>query len=274
MTEEMEDAPERDEYLGTRPELFERYWAQQSATEGWFSRGAAAVFDCLLGLQSRLDVSGNTLEIGVWQGRSAALIALHTRPAGEGCVLVDKFMQREVLDSTLARSGLKVGGSLSLLPVDSRILHNRPLARTGFHSFRWIHIDGEHTARTLTSDLELAHRLLSDKGVVAIDDFFSFMYPQLTEAVFRFLRERPYDFTLFLGGYNKAYLARPFFATRYRQYCHRDLMDELEARGVQATLHKTTIPSEMDCYGLTPRRPDGVRFRGPDWDQRPPGYSG
>ena len=45
-------------------------------------------------------------------------------------------------------------------------------------SFRWIHIDGEHTGQAVANDLAIAHDLLADDGIICIDDFFSPAYPQ------------------------------------------------------------------------------------------------
>ncbi len=55
------------------------------------------------------------------------------------------------------------------------------------HSFRWIHVDGDHKAQTVENNLRLASQLLAEKGIICVDDFFNPRYPQLTYAVHEFL---------------------------------------------------------------------------------------
>ena len=53
-------------------------------------------------------------------------------------------------------------------------------------SFRWIHIDGEHTGQAVGNDLAIAHELLADDGIICIDDFFNPAYAQVSAASFPF----------------------------------------------------------------------------------------
>ena len=101
--------------------------------------------------------------------------------------------------------------------------------------------------------------------MLVVDDFFSWLYPQVTEAVLRYVSQFPDDFTLFLCGYNKAYLARTHFAHRYLAFCAEQLPEALTARGLETTVAKTTYPSEMNTFGVGPVFQDLTR-RGPDWE--------
>ncbi len=247
-------------------EAFERYLAIHTDTEGWFAEEAAAAWDALLAFQRRRGQAGNLLEIGVWHGKSAALLALHTDFSRETCVLVDRYMNDPVVESTLDRARPDWREAVNLVRIDSARLVVDPLVVEGFASFRWIHIDGEHSARAVSSDLSLAATLLAEDGIVCLDDFLSWLYPQVTEAVFRYLRENPDHFSLFLCGHNKGYLARTHFVHEYLGFCDRELLDEIEARGFEPMLAKTTYPAELNCFSLGPRSAN-VRRRGPDWEQ-------
>ena len=234
--------------------------------EGWFSEESAAIWDALLCFQEHRRVRGHMLEIGVWKGKSAALLALHHDPQSEVCVLVDNQFDQAAVEAALAQVCPDGTGSFQLLEADSRKLLRDTMIVDAFESFRWIHIDGEHTARAVMNDLEVANGLLADDGIVCVDDYFNWLYPQVTEAVNRYVRERPDDFALVLCGYNKAYLARPHHAHEWLAFCKDRLMGELEARHVHATLAKSTLPSEMNTFGIGPRFNDQP-LRGPDWDQ-------
>ena len=52
------------------------------------------------------------------------------------------------------------------------IFPRHPFVREAARDFRWIHIDGEHTAQAVSNDLAIAETLLSDRGILVLDDFF------------------------------------------------------------------------------------------------------
>jgi hypothetical protein len=242
------------------------YAEVHATTAGWFHLAAAAIWDALLGYQEERGIRGHFLEIGVWHGKSAALLALHADPTSEVCVLVDKHLARDRVEATLRSVRGELDASIKLLSCDSRALPSSPFTVEGRHQFRFVHIDGEHTAGAIHNDLTLADGLLAGDGIVAVDDFMSVRYPQITEAVLRYVREHPEQFTLFLCGFNKAYLVRPHAARRYLEFTAQRLSEELEQRSIEATLYKTTWPAEMNCFGVGQRQEHG-RLRGPDWDQ-------
>ncbi len=246
--------------------LLDRYREVYARTDGWFAEEAAATWDALLGLQRRRGQAGNLLEVGVWHGKSAALLALHADASRETCVLVDRYLDEQRVTETLERTRSDWREAVHLLRIDSARLVVDPLVVDGFASFRWIHIDGEHSARAVYSDLSLAQTLLAEDGVVCLDDFLSWLYPQVTEAVFRYLRDNPDHFSLFLCGHNKGYLARTHFVHELLDFCDRHLLDEVEARGHRPMLAKTTYPAELNCFSLGPRIAN-ARRRGPDWEQ-------
>lgn len=245
---------------------FRRYRRAQRRIPGWFEPGAAAVWDCLLEYQAAAKIRGDGLEIGVWHGRSAALLAMHADPERERVLLLDKHPSRRKVSKALRRVGRELGAGVELLGADSREVEPARLDPDGARSFRWIHIDGEHTERAVRSDLALADRLLADRGVVCLDDFFSPCFPQVSRAVFAHLAEHPGRYALFLCGFNKGYLARPLHAREYLRFCHEELAAGMQARRFDVTLWKTTDPEEMNCFGIARRLRGDPILRGPDWD--------
>ncbi len=249
----------------TTTTAYEEFIELTEATEGWFFRESAAAWDSLLSFQAQNKIRGHSLEIGVHHGKSAAMILRHSDPLQEMNFLVDLYLNRPKIEETLTRFRPVHNDTVSLLKLDSRVLARPQLMGEGRGKFRWIHIDGEHTSGAVMNDLEIASKLLAKNGVVVDDDFFSWWYPQITEAVFRYIRENPDQFGLFLFGYNKAYLAHPQFLHHYQDYVYKQLPNDLLQRGVKVSLSKTCTPAESPTFGMGPWM--GQQYRGPDWDQ-------
>lgn len=244
---------------------FQAFQSISGSLEGWFYDGAIALWDSLLSFQASNQIHGHMCEIGVWKGKSAALMAMYAE-RGTKLLLADYKFNDPPIDRALKLAGISPEVEVVKLRGDSRNLHIDAIIPECFQKVRWMHIDGEHSARAVSSDMALANQLLAPDGVLVVDDFFSWLYPQVTEAVLRYVRQFPDDFTLFLCGYNKAYLARTHFAHRYLAFCAEELPEALAARGIQATVAKTTYPSEMNTFGVGPVFQDLTR-RGPDWEQ-------
>ncbi len=242
---------------------FDQYMQHFSDVEGWFQAPAIAIWDSFLSYQQEQKISGNLLEIGVWKGKSAALAALHCG-AEDACVFVDVLP----LDEVKARiSPVVPEATCHYLQEQSQLLARHPFVAQGTRGFRWIHVDGEHSGQSVMNDLEIADHLLSDRGMVVFDDFFSPAYPQVTQAVFQFLGTRPGRLALVLCGFNKGYLCRPKAAREYLQFVRASLYANMAERGCdQVTIWKTTEPGDMNAFGVTDRYLE-FSYRGPDWDQ-------
>jgi predicted O-methyltransferase YrrM len=228
--------------------------------DGWCQQEAMATWHSLLTFQKSKLITGNFLDIGVWRGKSAAIM-LDQLKANEKLYLVD----HEIQD--------KLKMNLSLINSDHKniIYHESPswgLEHTNFpsDSFRWIHIDCKHSGESVYNNLKAADKFLSFNGVVSVDDFFLDMYPQITQAVYRYLDRNPYSFGIFLQGFNKAYLARIEYIDTYLQYCKQNLLTDLEERNTPITLYKTTYSADLNCFSMQLRE-EGQLMRGPDWEE-------
>lgn len=203
----------------------------------------------------------NFLEIGVWCGKSAALSTMYAR-AEETCLFVDLAIREEV------RSRLRSIKSEKMIfsQMPSSELPATGLLQTHARSFRWLNIDGEHSGQAVTDDLRVASELVSAKGVIIIDDFFSPAYPQITAATFRWLQTRSLEFQLFLCGYNKAYLCRSSAFRLYAQFIKDHLSDEMAARIERPlTIWKSTHPSDLNAFGIWEWA--DMKYRRPDWNR-------
>jgi predicted O-methyltransferase YrrM len=222
----------------------------QAEIPGFFLEQSAALWDALLSFQNTHGIHGNMLEIGVYKGLSALMSSLHLKETEE-FVLID--CTRHIEDA-----------EVNLTPILGA--RGRYIQRSSYQvtvgslgdlrsSFRWLHIDGEHTGRAVINDLELCEQLLSDDGVIVLDDFFNPIYPQLAEALFIFLHQNPFKLSMVLCGWNKAYLARPMFALNYRHFIRQKLADELHSREIhQFVITKTATLDESTAFGICDQR--------------------
>jgi len=228
------------------PSQLATYKKLKNGIEGFFPDESAALWDALLEFQETKRIRGNMIEIGVWKGLSALLSSLHL-DKNEQFVLVD------LNDSGKATLYPVLGKRMRFIKKYSFQLEDSDL--TGLRNgCRWLHIDGDHTASSVTTDLNACEPLLSQEGILVIDDFFSPRYPQLTEAVYAFLASNRYKLSLFLCGWNKAYFARPLFARVYRAMVRESLAEALHGRGIHAfQITKTAPLDECGAFGITDR---------------------
>lgn len=260
-----QDAAQRP--LFTDPNLapFVEYLSGCGNAEGWFMVESAAIWDSLLDFQAQRGWGGHLLEIGVYKGKSAALIAKRSA-ADEEVWLVDRFLRHADVQRTLSQVVDPNSTRLHYENEDSFQLRRHPQLADKFGQFRFVHIDGEHSSAAIQEDLATAHAFGSREVLVAVDDIFNFTYPQLTDSLFRYVREHPDQFSLILVGYNKAYLARPYFAREYLQYCRDALIPRMERIGLNPQLTKTSYAAEFSAFGIGPRPDDGSAYRGMDHD--------
>ncbi|MEQ8508022.1 MAG: class I SAM-dependent methyltransferase [Rhodospirillaceae bacterium] len=244
--------------------------ADQFATiSGWCPMETFWIWATLLRTQIDFKVPGHLMEIGVFRGKSAAILAAFLTPdAGEKLALIDIKLQTDHILESLDKAGLdtKNAANLAVNLIEARssllALSDIDLDRG---SARWIHIDGEHTGPAVEADLELSHLALSDDGIVVLDDFFAPEYPQVTWSALRYLERYKERFTPVLVGYRKLYLCRPKSARWYKQAIVARLVPTLENGGFLTTLCKTTTAEDLDCFGIAPRYLDEV-FRGTEDD--------
>lgn len=213
---------------------------------GFLTSQNAALWDSLLSYQAEQYILGNMLEIGVYKGRSALMSSLHLREK-EKFFLIDGTPFIEEAETHLNPILGDRAYYIQKMSYDLEIDFFKDIRQ----KCRWIHIDGEHTGRAVINDLEFCEQMLSDNGILILDDFFNPMYPQLTEAAFRFLHNNKFKLSMFLCGWNKAYLARPMFAVKYRDFIRQHLASELHRRNLHDfMIAKTSTLDESTSFGI------------------------
>jgi hypothetical protein len=163
--------------------LSKTYFNAVENIRGWFHEDDAWVFEAIDKIQTSNRIGGDILEIGVYQGRSAAFLGFLLQP-NERLVVCDLFEEQGVNEDNQAekavwyptlkreefeRQYLQVHAQLPniLACRSSRLTRVGKLSPT----FRFIHIDGSHLYRIVKQDLHTACALLKKGGIIAIDDY-------------------------------------------------------------------------------------------------------
>lgn len=181
---------------------------------GWFSQEASMLFAWIDEIQKRNNIKGDCFEIGCHHGKSALMLATMVDVGSEKLSVCDLFGQQA---DNVSRSG---NGDLDAFNLN---MQQRRQAGVGINIFqknsadltveeignnyRVFHVDGGHNPDEALIDLKLAADSTIESGVIVLDDPFRMEWPGVTEALIRFLDERP-DYRAIMTGFNKLVLAR------------------------------------------------------------------
>jgi hypothetical protein len=190
------------------------YFERMPALPGWFLPDAALMFMAYHQLVSDRVVPGNTLEIGVFHGKSAIAVASLRGPAGT-FTAIDVFDDLQSRDGSSRDVGIRgaflanLGGSFPTLDWLRVIAAPSATVRAdalGPHSF--CHIDGLHSAEGTYSDMRLCADVVVPGGLVALDDYFNQRFPGVSEGALLFERRHPGVLTPIAVGFNKVLFQR------------------------------------------------------------------
>jgi predicted O-methyltransferase YrrM len=218
---------------------------------GGMHRISAAVWSLLLEWQRAAGVTGDLMEIGVWQGHGAAMLNLHRAPE-DHLVLLDKFMSRENFINNIEAANATPDPAMVFYHGCSLAMNRRQALDGHRDSIRFIHIDAEHSFEAVVNDLDLCAPLLVERGMIAVDDFFMYGSPSITEAVFYWLERNREKLILFLTGFNKAYLCSPRILPSLVPFVY-EFPFVLEEYGMKVTLCSSGWANEKPYFGLAQR---------------------
>ena len=192
----------------------------------------------------RVDVR-DYLEIGAFKGKSASILAVR-EAFGNTLAIVDPVILPE-LRATLD----PIGARVEYLPMRSENLATHDYSRQHYRGLAFAHIDGMHRFSAVQNDLRVCEDLLSDYGIIAVDDFHTDLFPQIPAAVYRYLYSGLSDLSIFLVGYNKAYLCRNAAKWFFKQVVHDRSLIALKDLGHTVSLVKNDRHDAFDAYSLT-----------------------
>ena len=198
----------------------------------------------LIDLICRYKQPKNALEIGTWHGRSAVILASYVN---EQCGLfwgIEPEQTRAQITEDNCRKvcpngRLKIERNISNY---SEILNNK---------IPWIdivHIDGEHSFNAVYHDLDIVKPNLLKEAIIILDDFFFDLYPQITQAVFKWLDDNP-DYVLLAAGVCKGIICNKMEYKRYADMIlNEEFITELKKYDTEYTNISITRTSPfMDC---------------------------
>ena len=226
------------------------YYDKYGNIAGWLSDISCALCDIILTLQEEEGVRGDLMEIGVAFGKTAFMMHLHARE-NETIILND--ISRDLLDDVVSRMRSERSINIRSFYQSSDtidILHIHEC------SVRFVHIDGDHRYQGVLADLIIADRVLSDDGILVLDDFSVPQFLGITAAYYEYAALHPGRFKMFLAGHNKAYVCRPDKANGFLKFVRDRLPGELRARGQTDFTFWWHDGDRVRCFGINQRQWD------------------
>lgn len=196
----------------------------QRRVDGWLDKFSAQYISSLDAIQEIVGETGAVAEIGVHHGKLCILLALCTR-ARESCLAIDVFEDQHLNTDRSGRGNkvkflhnmqkwapaadLKVvqRSSLEMLPGEIVEICGR---------VRLASIDGGHTEECALNDLRLFEAVLTQRGVIIVDDCFNEAWPGVSSAIAKYLLGREGRLRPFAISPGKLYLALPEYTEFYR----------------------------------------------------------
>jgi hypothetical protein len=163
----------------------EQYFKDLRKIPGWFWPIDMFLFAGIDQLQKAESLTGDILEIGTYQGKSAILLGYFLQ-VHEELIICDTF-ESEAIGKHNLTENQKYYTNLQRQTFEKNFaqFHSRPPRKhlPESNTFRFIHIDGSHLYDVVREDIRLSQQLLGDNGVVVFDDYRSPHTPGVAAAL-------------------------------------------------------------------------------------------
>jgi hypothetical protein len=194
---------------------------------GWLDRDAAYLTSHLITQQSVV-AKGPLVEIGVYGGRYLSVLYEYSKSDPDAAVILGIDVFTDISAAAVSANIHSVCGEtkrLRLLQSDSRKLSaENVLAECQEVRPRFISVDGLHTSEGVASDLNLAERVVSTSGIVAVDDFLNPLAIGVSGGLYSYLLVQRGTLVPLLYSSNKLYLctkeSREFYVSIVLKYVH------------------------------------------------------
>jgi hypothetical protein len=204
--------------------VFAKSKAIADTIEGMLSLFSMAAMDSLLALQAERKTRGDMVEMGVYRGKSAAILSGRLSE-GEALHLYDvaDYFDRDALGRTGAELLFNIENTLDLSKSHFRDRRSR---------VRFCHVDASQMFEPTLHEMELADYMLSEDGILCLDDYTNLNYSQILAATFKYLFTRRTDLTIFMVTDEKAYLCRRKCFPVYSGFVLNSILSQMDERGV------------------------------------------
>jgi predicted O-methyltransferase YrrM len=201
--------------------------------EGMMSPFSMAVVDSLLAFQQVRGITGDVLEMGVYHGKSAAILG-RRMSSNETLHLYDiaDYFDRKNLE--------RAGANIRYNIANTERLYRWNL-RKQKKSIRFCHIDASHMFNPTIHEISIADYVLAKDGIVCLDDYTNLNYSQILAATFKYLFTKSTNLTMFLVTAEKAYLCRRNAFPIYGQFVLDEIRSQVSNRGVNPCLGSVWI---------------------------------
>lgn len=184
--------------------------------EGWCADEMFKVCSFIDELQRSKKVSGGACEIGVNQGKFFILLNALV-DENETSYAIDLFENqefnvdhssggpREAFEKHLAKFDRHEGSNVKIITADSTDSALRPCISGG--RIRMLSVDGGRTAEHVVGDLSLASQIITNGGVVIVNDVMHYHWIGVIEGIFKFLMQSP-ALVPFAIGFNRLFMCK------------------------------------------------------------------
>lgn len=184
--------------------------------DGWFFQPDIYSFITIFETLRSSNVTGDIVEVGVYHAKSLVLLSLLKQETQKvwGFDLFPEDM-KVIAEQNLSEYGCKEKVTL-IEGLTSNIITDQ-LDQFFEDPISFLHIDAGHEYFEVLEQLEIFSPYLSERAVIAMDDFQDREFPGVSAAVFDFCEiDRPRRFVPFMAGGNKMYLCSPSVAAHYQ----------------------------------------------------------
>ena len=189
----------------------------------------------------------NALEIGTWHGRSSVIMASYVNENNGLYWGIEPEQTRAQITEDNCNKVCPNG----IINIERNISNYSELWNKNIPLFDIVHIDGEHSYNAVYHDLDLVKKLLLKEGLIILDDFFFDLYPQITQAVYKWLDDNP-DYVLLAVGACKGMICNKMHYKNYADFMlSDDFIPELKKYDIEYNKISVTRTSPIiDCPTL------------------------
>jgi hypothetical protein len=189
--------------------------------EGWFYPVDMMLFAMTEAFHQSISASGDIAEIGVWKGKSLALLAM-LADKSECIYAMDLFFD-DLLQQTQSNISTFTTPEQSAriqYVTGNTADYSTDYLRTLFkNKLRFLHIDAGHEYHEVLHTLTLTAPFMHDYGIISMDDYHDREFPGVHAATLDYCYETTKGLWVpFLAGGNKIYLANPVYAKQFQLF--------------------------------------------------------
>lgn len=174
---------------------------------------------------SGINNKGGIAEIGVHHGQFYMMLNATTNTSDRSYA-IDVFENQELnidnsgngsrslFEANLRNVDIHHGGNTIIIQGDSTDPALNLVQTIGPGTCRYVSIDGGHTVEHTLNDLKIAERLISNEGVVILDDIMHYCWVGVIQAAVKYLSTNP-TLVPFAIGHNKLFMCKIAYYKKY-----------------------------------------------------------